>query len=216
MSVTKYYVFCSDYLNNLRCPTMSDYNWYQNVFHSRVMLKIDCQKPYWKEKFIDGLPSLFAHKVKDELINLNTGMIDYENLTYGDLFSIVKKLGIRMCIDQKLLRQQLKNSKKVKYEMGNFYEQFGLPPIAPSRVNRKKSKKFSRKELLHIIIPIRKEDLISLLLRKIFLKNSRKIRRRSLILSLKNTFQKENVSTVEKQDILLINALSLPKRLNKK
>jgi hypothetical protein len=136
----------SDYLNNLRCPTMSDYNWYQNVFHSRAMLKIDSQKPYWKEKFIDGLPSLFAHKVKDELINPNTRMIDYENLTYGDLFSTVKKLGIRMCVDQKLLRQQLKNSKKVKYEMGNFCEQFGLPPITPSRANKKKSKKISTKE----------------------------------------------------------------------
>jgi hypothetical protein len=99
-----------------------------------------------KEKFIDGLPSLFANKVKDELINSSTGMIDYENLTYGDLFSTVKKLGIKMCIDQKLLRQQLKNSKKVKYEMGNFCEQFGLPPIAPSKRNRKKSKKFSKKD----------------------------------------------------------------------
>jgi hypothetical protein len=112
----------------------------------RVILKLDSQKPYWKEKFIDGLPSLFAHKVKDELINLSTGMIDYENLTYGDLFSTIKKLDIRMCIDQKLLRQQLKNSKKIKYEMGNFYEQFRLPPIAPSKANRKKSKKFSRKD----------------------------------------------------------------------
>ena len=27
-----------DYLNNLRCPTMSDYRWYQDVFISRVML----------------------------------------------------------------------------------------------------------------------------------------------------------------------------------
>ena len=59
------------------------------------------------------MPSLFAHKVKDDLANLTTGMIDYENITYGDLFSIVKKLGIKMCIDQNLLRQQLKNSKKV-------------------------------------------------------------------------------------------------------
>jgi hypothetical protein len=30
-----------------------------------------------KKKFIDGLPSLFAHKIKDELINANTGLIDY-------------------------------------------------------------------------------------------------------------------------------------------
>jgi hypothetical protein len=110
------------------------------------MLKLDSQKPYWKEKFIDGLPSLFAHKIKDELINPSTGMIDYKNLTYGDLFSTVKKLCIRMCIDQKLLRQQLKNSKKVKYEMGNFCAQFGLPPTVPSRANRKKSKKISIKD----------------------------------------------------------------------
>ena len=39
-----------DYLNNLRCPTMFDYKWYQDVFISRVMLRKDCYKPYWKEK----------------------------------------------------------------------------------------------------------------------------------------------------------------------
>ena len=38
----------SDYLNNLRCPTMSDYKWYQDVFISGVMLRKDCYKPYWK------------------------------------------------------------------------------------------------------------------------------------------------------------------------
>ena len=54
----------SDYLNNLRCPTMFDYRWYQDVFISRIMLRKDCLKPYWKEKFIDSLPPLFAHKVK--------------------------------------------------------------------------------------------------------------------------------------------------------
>jgi hypothetical protein len=31
----------SNYLNNLRCPTMSDYRWYQDVFLSRVMLRFD-------------------------------------------------------------------------------------------------------------------------------------------------------------------------------
>jgi hypothetical protein len=125
---------------------MFDYRWYQDVFLSHVMVRSDSQKPYWKEKFIDGLPSLFAHKVKDELININTGLIDYDNPTYGDLFSTVKKLGKKMCIDQKIIRQQLKKAKKAKYEMGNFCEQFGLPPIAHSRKNRKKSDKvFKRK-----------------------------------------------------------------------
>ena len=54
----------SDLLNNLKCPTMSNYRWYQDVFLSRVMHRKDCFKPYWKEKFIDGLPLIFAHKVK--------------------------------------------------------------------------------------------------------------------------------------------------------
>jgi hypothetical protein len=49
-----------------------------------------------------------------------------------------------MCIDQKMMRQQLKNAKRAKYEMGNFCEQFGLPLIAPSRENRKKFDKSSR------------------------------------------------------------------------
>ena len=60
-----------DYLNNLRCPTMSDYKWYQDVFISRVMLRKNCYKPYWKENVIDSLPPIFAHKVKQELMGKN-------------------------------------------------------------------------------------------------------------------------------------------------
>lgn len=67
--------------------------------------------------------------------------IDYDNLTYGDIFSTIKKLGINMCNDEKLLKHQLKNKRKAKYEMKNFCEQYGLPPIAPSR---KKSKKLDK------------------------------------------------------------------------
>ena len=59
------------YLNNLRCPTMSDYRWYQDVFISRVMLRKNCYKPYWKENVIDSLPPIFAHKVKQELMGKN-------------------------------------------------------------------------------------------------------------------------------------------------
>ena len=117
----------SDYLNNLRCLTMFDYKWYQDVFISRVMLQKDCYKPYWKEKFIDGLPSIFVHKVKQELMGKND-CIDYDNLTYGDILSTIKKLGINMCNDEKLLKHQLKNKRKAKYEMCNFFKQYGLPP----------------------------------------------------------------------------------------
>ena len=107
------------------------------IFFLELWLKLIVKNLIGKK--IDGLPSLFAHKVKDELINTSIGLIEYDKLTYGDLFSIVKKLGIKMCIDQKMIRQQLKNAKKAKYEMRNFCEQFGLPPIAFSRKHRKKS-----------------------------------------------------------------------------
>ena len=78
----------SNSLNNLRCPTMSGYRWYQDVFISRVMLWKDCYQSYWKEKFIDGLPPIFAHKVKQELMGKNDS-IDYDNLTYGNILSII-------------------------------------------------------------------------------------------------------------------------------
>ena len=47
-----------------------------------------------------------------------------------------------MCNDQKMLKQQLKNSKNAKYEIGNFYEQYGLPPTASSK--QKRDKKYDK------------------------------------------------------------------------
>ena len=84
------------------------------------MLWKDCLKPYWNEKFIAGLLPLFAHKVKEELTD-KSGTINYDDLTYGDIFSTIKKLGINICNDQKKVKKKkLKNSKKAKYEMGIF------------------------------------------------------------------------------------------------
>ena len=37
---------------------------------------------------IDGLPPIFAHKVKQELMGKNDS-IDYDNLTYGDILSTI-------------------------------------------------------------------------------------------------------------------------------
>ena len=86
---------------------MFDYRCFQDVFISKVMLQKDCYKPYWKEKFIDCLPPIFAHKVKQELTGKNNS-IDYDNLTYGDILSTIKKLGINMCNDEKLLKTPIK------------------------------------------------------------------------------------------------------------
>ena len=53
-----------------------------------------------------------------------------------------------MCNDEKLLKHQLKNKRKAKYDMGNFCEQYGLSPIAPSRQLGKKHDK-SHKSYSH-------------------------------------------------------------------
>ena len=74
--------------------------------------------------------------------------IDYDNLTYNNIFSAIKKFGINVCDDEKLLKYQLQNKKKAKYEMGNFCEQYGLSPIAPSRKKGKKHDK-SHKSYSH-------------------------------------------------------------------
>ena len=139
---------------------MFDYRWYQDVFISRVILRKDCQKPYWKERFIDGLPPIFAHKVKQELMGKNDS-IDYNNLTYGDILSTIKKLGINMCNDEKLLKHQLKDKRKAKYEMGNFCEQYGLPPIA---LFGKKGKKNMIKVTKIIAIKNTKTTLLNLMI----------------------------------------------------
>ena len=67
--------------------------------------------------------------------------IDYDSLTYGDILSTIKKHGINLCNDEKLLKHRLKNQRKAKYKMGNFYEQYGLPLIAPSKQKGKKHDK---------------------------------------------------------------------------
>ena len=137
------------------------------------MLRKDCHKPYCKERFIDGLPPIFAHKVKQVLMGKNDS-IDYDNLTYGDIFSDIKKLGINMCNDEKLLKYQLQNKKKAKYEMGNFCEQYGLPPIL---LSGKKGKNMIKVTNIIAIKNIKNTQptllnlMIFMLKRKMFLKN---------------------------------------------
>ena len=59
--------FCS--LVNLKCPTLSDFRWYRDVFLSKVLARNDNSQPYWKEKFFGGLPKHFAYQVREKLFN---------------------------------------------------------------------------------------------------------------------------------------------------
>ena len=117
-------------LSNLRCKTLGEYKWYEDVFTTRVMHRRDCNSPFWKEKFINGLPTLFSQKVKETLCS-PLGIIDYDNLTYGDISSTIRSEGMKMCRDLKI--QSHINKNKAKYEIGHFCTQYGLPSVKPSK-----------------------------------------------------------------------------------
>ena len=90
-----------DQLSNLKCPTFSDYRWNEDVFTTTVMHGNDCNSPLWKEKFINGLPSIFAYKIRETLSN-SSSVIDYDDLTCGDISSVIRREGLKMCIDMKI------------------------------------------------------------------------------------------------------------------
>ncbi|KAL0015697.1 hypothetical protein SO802_002766 [Lithocarpus litseifolius] len=103
-------------------------------------------------QFINGLPKLFGEKVKETLCK-PLGVIDYDNLTYGDISSTIRSEGMKMCRDFKIQSQA--NKSKAKYEVGTFCTQYSLPPIAPSKRNTN----FRRKESSEK--PYRKRTAIS-------------------------------------------------------
>jgi hypothetical protein len=75
------------------------------------------------------------------MLSNSNGIIDYDTLTYGDIISTIKQEGLKMCIEQRIAKQQSDNKRKAKYEMGNFSEQYGIFPMAPSQRKYVKHKK---------------------------------------------------------------------------
>ena len=80
----------------------------------------DCGSHYWKEKFILGLPTLFAEKVRQRIRNIHNGRIPYESLTYGELITFVNNEGLALCTDLKLKSQMKKEKQDSKKELGKF------------------------------------------------------------------------------------------------
>ncbi|GJR33160.1 hypothetical protein Tco_1109392 [Tanacetum coccineum] len=54
----------SSILLNLTCRKLSDFRWYKDVFITKVTTRLDCREAYWKERFIAGLPKLFAERIR--------------------------------------------------------------------------------------------------------------------------------------------------------
>ena len=55
------------------------------------MTRTDARAFFWKEKFLYGLSRAFNEKVQESLREKHNETIPYEELTYGDLISEVKK-----------------------------------------------------------------------------------------------------------------------------
>lgn len=54
-----------DQLSNLTCSTISHFRQYKDLFTSRVMIIDESNKPFWKENFVNRLPSLFPIKFEN-------------------------------------------------------------------------------------------------------------------------------------------------------
>ncbi|GKB31178.1 hypothetical protein Tco_0870579 [Tanacetum coccineum] len=105
-------------LLNLTCRKLSDFRWYTDVFLAKVMTRPDCREAYWKERFIAGLPRLFAEKVRNKLAGIYNNMIPYKEITYGEIINFTKQVGLSICSDLKLKDRIRRNgiNKQKRYE----------------------------------------------------------------------------------------------------
>ncbi|GAV92554.1 hypothetical protein CFOL_v3_35933, partial [Cephalotus follicularis] len=100
---------------------------------------------YWKEKFITGLPTLFAEKIKNKYREKHKGVVAYEKLTYGDIVSTITKTGLEICYDIKMSKQIKRDSKTYKKELGDFCTQFGYETFKPPPSKNLQKPKTDRK-----------------------------------------------------------------------
>ena len=99
------------------------------MFLAKVMSRHDCGSHYWKEKFISGLPTLFAEKVRQIIRNIHNGRILYESLTYGELVTFINNDDLALCTKFKLKSQMKKEKQDSKKELGKFCSYYGYDTI---------------------------------------------------------------------------------------
>ena len=114
------------------------------------MIRPDCNLDSWKELFINGLPPLFAYKVRTKIQDRNNGSIPYNNLTYGDLVNTINIVSLELCQDIKLRHQLKMEQSSSRKELGCFCRDFGFitSPDAKKKENKEKShrRKSKRKD----------------------------------------------------------------------
>ncbi|KAG5571995.1 hypothetical protein H5410_061761 [Solanum commersonii] len=140
---TNQYETIRSLLNGLMCRHLGEFRWYKDTYLSWVMELPENGLEFWKAKFIDGLPSLFAERVKKTLRNPQ-GIIPYNDFTYGKLIGACTQEGINLCNELKLSRQLKMDKLREKSQLGDFCTQFSIPNASKS-TNRETSKSESHR-----------------------------------------------------------------------
>uniref|UniRef100_A0A7N0VB35 DUF7746 domain-containing protein n=1 Tax=Kalanchoe fedtschenkoi TaxID=63787 RepID=A0A7N0VB35_KALFE len=112
-------------LQNLRCKTLTNFRWYKDAFLNRVMELPECNSSHWKSKFIDGLPHLFAERVRKTL-RKDMIAIPYDTYTYGELIKTCVQEGLSLCNEIRLNQQIKRQSLLERNQLGQFCSQFGM------------------------------------------------------------------------------------------
>ncbi|XP_012840389.1 PREDICTED: uncharacterized protein LOC105960727 [Erythranthe guttata] len=112
-------------LLNMKCKTLSDFRWYKDTFLSRIFDIPECNQDIWKNKFVDGLPYLFAERIK-KVLRKDSDHIAYEAFTFGQIVSTCIQEGLSLCNEIKLRNQIRKDNLLERKLLGHFCDQFGL------------------------------------------------------------------------------------------
>ncbi|XP_060211903.1 uncharacterized protein LOC132639475 [Lycium barbarum] len=102
----------------------------------------ECNDTHWKSKFIDGLPALFAERVRKALRN-GKASINYDNYTYGKLIGTCMQEGLALCNEIKLNQQIKRHGLNERQQLGEFCGQFVMDiPQTKAPHRRKKKNKY--------------------------------------------------------------------------
>ncbi|XVF30076.1 hypothetical protein REPUB_Repub16aG0025700 [Reevesia pubescens] len=116
----------SELLSNLKCKKLIDFKWYKDTFMTRIMQRTDNNQPFWREKFLAGLPIMLEEKLRNQIRETYKGIIRYEDLTYGELISFTQKEELKIYQDMKFQKQLKREIFQTRKELGLFYEQFDI------------------------------------------------------------------------------------------
>ncbi|KAG5628978.1 hypothetical protein H5410_000695 [Solanum commersonii] len=117
---TNQYETVRSLLNGLRCRNLGEFKWYKDTYLSRVMELPENGLEHWKAKFIDGLPPLFAERIKKTLRN-SQGVFPYVAFTYGKL--------IGACTQEDLGKISQRSSATSVENLGIYHLTVGLKKL---------------------------------------------------------------------------------------